>query len=111
MIGNHDEENEAVLALPWAEPPVQQILIHVKGKPVFLNHYPMRSWPRVTKGGVQIHGHMHGRIPESAAQADVGVDCRDFRPVRLAELERAMRASAPRPARDSPAPAGRARPR
>ena len=59
---------------------------------VVLCHYPFRSWNRMHKGAVNLHGHSHGRMKPLPRQFDVGVDVRDYRPVRLAELLSTARA-------------------
>jgi calcineurin-like phosphoesterase family protein len=38
------------------------------------------------RGAINLHGHSHGTLKSLAHQFDVGVDARDFRPVRLAEI-------------------------
>ena len=95
--GNHDEENDAVLALPWADRPERHVLVHVEGKAVFLSHYPMLTWPEIAKGGVQLFGHLHGAWAGNRMQVDVGVDAWGFRPVALPEIERRMRGLPPKP--------------
>ena len=51
-----------------------------------LCHYPFRSWKGMGRGSINLHGHSHGRMKPLPRQFDVGVDVRDYRPVRLAEL-------------------------
>jgi calcineurin-like phosphoesterase family protein len=38
------------------------------------------------KGTINLHGHSHGKLRPLPRQFDVGVDVRDFQPVRLAEI-------------------------
>lgn len=103
VIGNHDEENPNVLALPWAEPPVPMRLISLEGKKrIFLCHYPLRAWPKLSRGAIHLHGHVHGRLPGSRISADAGVDCWSYQPVGLADIERRMRASRPQLLIDQP---------
>ena len=45
------------------------------------------------RGALNLHGHSHGRLKALLRQFDVGVDVRDFRPVRLGELLPAKRRS------------------
>lgn len=56
----------------------------------YLCHYPWASWrPRT----IMLHGHCHGhapdpnRDPRQQNRFDVGVDCWDFRPVSIDEIE------------------------
>jgi calcineurin-like phosphoesterase family protein len=38
------------------------------------------------RGSLNLHGHSHARLKALPRQFDVGVDGRDFRPVRLADI-------------------------
>jgi calcineurin-like phosphoesterase family protein len=61
--------------------------LSVDGIDLVLCHYPFRSWKGMDRGSVNLHGHSHGRLkPLLPRQFDVGVDVRNYRPVRLAEL-------------------------
>ena len=82
-IGNNDPAPELAhgwsTVAPYAE-------LHVDGRELVLCHYPFRSWNRMHKGAVNLHGHSHGRLKPLPRQFDVGVDVRDYRPVTLAQL-------------------------
>jgi calcineurin-like phosphoesterase family protein len=56
------------------------------GVRLVLCHYPFRSWNGQHRGAVNLHGHSHGKLKPLPRQFDVGVDPRDFRPVRLEEV-------------------------
>ena len=56
------------------------------GVQLVLCHYPLRSWHRMGRGALNLHGHSHGRLAPIPRQIDVGVDVFDFRPVTLAEI-------------------------
>jgi calcineurin-like phosphoesterase family protein len=58
-----------------------------------LCHYPLRSWHRMSRGALNLHGHSHGRLAPLPRQVDVGVDCWDFRPITLAEIRAGRRRS------------------
>ena len=60
--------------------------LRVDGIDLVLCHYPFRSWKGMDRGSVNLHGHSHGRLKPLPRQFDVGVDVRNYRPVRLAEL-------------------------
>lgn len=60
--------------------------IEREGRFLVLCHYPFRSWNRQNKGGLNLHGHSHGRMKELARQFDVGVDVWDYRPASLPRL-------------------------
>jgi calcineurin-like phosphoesterase family protein len=61
------------------------------GTPLVLCHYPLRSWHRMGRGALNLHGHSHGRLAPMPRQADVGVDVFAFRPVTLAEISAHLR--------------------
>jgi calcineurin-like phosphoesterase family protein len=56
------------------------------GNPLVLCHYPLRSWHRMARGALNLHGHSHGRLAPLPRQVDVGVDCWEFRPITLARI-------------------------
>jgi calcineurin-like phosphoesterase family protein len=60
--------------------------LEVDGTWLVLCHYPLRSWHRMTRGALDLHGHSHGRLAPMPRQVDVGVDCWDFRPITLTEI-------------------------
>ena len=61
------------------------------GTRLVLCHYPLRSWHRMGQGALNLHGHSHGRLAPLPRQADVGVDCWDFRPVTLGQIRDHLR--------------------
>jgi calcineurin-like phosphoesterase family protein len=61
--------------------------IEVDGIWMILCHYPLRSWNRMSRGALNLHGHSHGRLAPLPRQVDVGVDCWGFRPVTLTEIQ------------------------
>lgn len=88
VLGNNDPP--AVRALGWASVGAYAETV-VDRVSLVLCHYPFRSWNGMHRGVVNLHGHSHGRLKPLARQYDVGVDVRDFRPVRLNELLPARR--------------------
>ena len=66
---------------------------------LILCHYPLRSWNRIGRGALNLHGHSHGRLAPLPRQVDVGVDCWDFRPITLAEIRAHLRRRHPRSGR------------
>ena len=51
-----------------------------------LCHYPLRTWNKIGKGAVDLHGHSHAMLKPLTRQLDVGVDAWDYRPVTLATM-------------------------
>ena len=72
IVGNND--GPATTGLPgWAS--VQHYAeIEADGMWLILCHYPLRSWNRIGRGALNLHGHSHGRLAPLARQVDVGVD-------------------------------------
>jgi calcineurin-like phosphoesterase family protein len=63
----------------------------VDGAWLVLCHYPLRTWNRMGRGALNLHGHSHGRLAPLPRQVDVGVDLWDFRPITLAEIRTRFR--------------------
>jgi calcineurin-like phosphoesterase family protein len=83
VLGNNDPA--AVQDLGWASvSPYAEI--EADGFDLVLCHYPFRSWNGMHRGALNLHGHSHGRLKPLTRQFDVGVDVRDYRPVRVTEL-------------------------
>lgn len=84
--GNHDSKR--VLALAWADPPVESARITLPDGAgglcrLFLAHYAHRAWPGLWRGTRHLYGHTHGTLPDTRRSCDVGVDAWDYRPVAL----------------------------
>ncbi len=56
-----------------------------------LCHYALRTWNRIGKGSLDLHGHSHNMLKPLARQFDVGVDAWDFAPVTLAQMRAGRR--------------------
>lgn len=82
--GNNDSDAVAALA-GWASV-ADYAEIEADGRKLVLCHYPFRTWNGQHRGALDLHGHSHGRLKPMPRQYDVGVDVRDWRPVRLAQL-------------------------
>ena len=83
VTGNNDEP--AVCALNWSSVQAYTELL-VDGVMLVLCHYPFRTWNRIDRGSINLHGHSHGRLKPLTRQFDVGVDAHDFQPISLREL-------------------------
>lgn len=97
VIGNNDGPD--TLAAPgWAS--VQHYAeLTVEGTAMVLCHYPFRTWNRMGRGVVDIHGHSHGRLKPMPRQFDVGVDVFGFRPVGLAAVLSSRKRGSKEPAK------------
>jgi calcineurin-like phosphoesterase family protein len=65
--------------------------LEVDGTWLILCHYPLRSWNRMGRGALNLHGHSHGRLAPLPRQVDVGVDLWDFHPITLGEIHGHLR--------------------
>ena len=68
--------------------------IDVDGQHLVLCHYAFRTWNRMGRGVLDLHGHSHGKLKPATRQYDVGVDAWDFRPVTLETIRATKRRSA-----------------
>jgi calcineurin-like phosphoesterase family protein len=90
--GNHDPLTLA----PLFSSTLEQGVVNVQGQPIWLNHYPMRSWNGSFYGAWHLYGHVHGRLQaEDAAKPytltkDVGVDACNYQPLSFEVLHDLM---------------------
>jgi calcineurin-like phosphoesterase family protein len=98
IIGNNDGAPTTNLS-GWTS--VQHYAeLELEGAFLVLCHYPLRSWNRMARGALQLHGHSHGRLKPLPRQIDVGVDVWEFRPVTLTEIRAATKRRRARPTPD-----------
>ena len=50
---------------------------------LILCHSPFRTWNKMGRKSIDLHGHSHGKLKPVPRQFDVGVDAQDLRPVTL----------------------------
>lgn len=91
ILGNHDKitlENanlfESIKSL--------ELIGIGNGQRVVLCHYAMRVWQMQGHGSWQLYGHSHGNLADDPAirSLDVGVDCWDYYPVSIPQIEAKM---------------------
>jgi calcineurin-like phosphoesterase family protein len=87
IAGNND--GPETVALPGFASAQHYVELEMEGVHLVLCHYPFRSWNRMARGAVNLHGHSHGRLKPVPRQLDVGVDVWDFRPISLEEVRNA----------------------
>jgi calcineurin-like phosphoesterase family protein len=105
VLGNHDDS--ATIALPWAAPPQHILNVSVDGQRVVCCHYGMRTWLGAARAALHVYGHSHGRLPGNSLSTDVGVDCWDFFPVDLPQIQARLAVSpAPTDGEGDPEPDG-----
>ena len=84
VIGNHDGSD--TLGLPWASKH-EIAFFRSNGVRAVLCHYGMRVWPEQHRGAVHLYGHSHGRLGGTSLSVDVGVDCWNFMPVDMPQIQ------------------------
>lgn len=84
ITGNND--GPATAALPGFASVQSYAELSMEGTHLILCHYPFRSWNRMARGAINLHGHSHGRLKPMPRQVDVGVDAWAFRPILLEEI-------------------------
>ncbi|TJV03846.1 MAG: metallophosphoesterase [Mesorhizobium sp.] len=84
IVGNNDA-SETTAAHGWNSVQHYRELTQ-EAQLIVLCHYPFRTWNRMGKKSINLHGHSHGKLKPLTRQYDVGVDCWDFRPVSLHPL-------------------------
>jgi calcineurin-like phosphoesterase family protein len=81
IIGNNDEE-AALKAPGWSSIQHYKELV-VGPELLILCHYPLRTWNKMGRKSINLHGHSHGKLKPVARQVDVGVDVWGYRPITL----------------------------
>lgn len=88
--GNHEARGEK-LAWEGGIHDVLRLSVQDRGMPqpvdLWLSHYAHLSWPDLHRGRIHLYGHSHGSIPPTSRSCDAGVDCWDFRPVTIPEIQ------------------------
>jgi calcineurin-like phosphoesterase family protein len=57
---------------------------------IVLCHYSMRTWEKSHYASFCLFGHSHGNLPSYGLSFDVGVDCWNYYPISLDEVEKQM---------------------
>jgi calcineurin-like phosphoesterase family protein len=84
IIGNNDPET-TTSASSWTS--VQHYReLAVDGLHLILCHYAFRTWNKMGKKSINLHGHSHGKLKPLPRQFDVGVDAQGLRPVTLDQI-------------------------
>jgi calcineurin-like phosphoesterase family protein len=85
LIAGNNDGADTVEAEGWAT--VQHYAEMTIGEHLLiLCHYPFRTWNKMGKKSINLHGHSHGRLTRVPRQYDVGVDAQDLRPASLAGI-------------------------
>lgn len=89
LIGGNHDNWKIRTRLPWVS--VHDYLeLNLEGVRVVLSHYAFLTWNKIGRGSIHLHGHSHGSIPSTSQRCDVGVDCFNYSPVSLKEIQAHM---------------------
>jgi calcineurin-like phosphoesterase family protein len=57
-----------------------------------LIHYALRVWNKSHHGSIHLYGHSHGSLPDDpqARSLDIGVDCWNYKPVTIEQINDAI---------------------
>ncbi len=95
IVGNHDKHwMKKVQMGEWFESVSPMLFVNDRGQCATLCHYPMMSWPDMSKGAYMIYGHIHNNtdadcwplIASRDRMLNAGVDINGFAPVTLEEM-------------------------
>lgn len=100
--GNHDSVTKEMFrrapdAFVWVKE-LETIKPKIDGiPPITLCHYALRTWPGSNKEHWQLYGHSHGMLPElpNLLAFDVGVDCWNFTPISIEQVQQKMKSKMP----------------
>ena len=95
VLGNHDhhiKNNRENIHDRFLS--IQNYLeVNIGGANFVLSHYPLCSWNQLSKGAIQLHGHVH--LPTNkkwgnGKRLDIGVDGNNYQPYKLTEIVHMM---------------------
>ncbi len=85
LVAGNNDKRRCREASGWSS--VQDYAeLELENRMIVLCHYPFRSWRKMDKGALNLHGHCHGKMRPLTRQCDVGVDAWSFRPVKFEEI-------------------------
>lgn len=95
--GNHDR-NANKNKHRFHEYHTGYIEVNVDGWPIVLSHYAMKVWNNSHNGAFHLYGHSHGTLPDDiqSMSFDVGVDCHNFTPISIKQIEKIMEKKEPK---------------
>jgi len=95
VLGNHDhhiKNNRENIHDRFLS--IQNYLeVNIGGANFVLSHYPLCSWNQLSKGAIQLHGHVHLTTNKkwgNGKRLDVGVDGNNYQPYKLTEIVHMM---------------------
>lgn len=86
VMGNHDTDDIASLGWDLVVYGTLHLKDPVTGLKIDCSHHPKREWDGWWNGGLHLHGHVHGNLPDSRRSLDLSVDNVGFHPLTIAEI-------------------------
>jgi calcineurin-like phosphoesterase family protein len=100
--GNHDKLKKPqkigdLIVLPPIYKLRMQSFLDEYGNPrtIVMSHYSMRSWNKSHYASYCLFGHSHGKLEPYGLSFDVGVDCWNYYPISLEQVEKKMQTLKP----------------
>jgi len=90
--GSHDKYNAPFIRL---ETPDGLLDEYGHQRVIVMCHYSMRSWTASHYASYHLYGHHHGKLEPYGLSFDIGVDCWDYKPVSLKQVEEKMKTLKP----------------
>ena len=84
VTGNNDDD--ATRTHPSWDSVHDYVELEEDGLFCVLCHYAFRTWNKIGKGSIDLHGHSHAMLKPLTRQFDVGVDAWGYAPVTLAAM-------------------------
>ena len=90
--GNHDKQQTIELYKKYGTYLGGMAEVRAGGKSITICHYAMKVWNHSHHGSYHLYGHSHGTLLEDPGSLsfDVGVNCWDYKPVSMDDVERKM---------------------
>jgi len=92
ILGNHDKQQSISYGWKSVQPYLE---ITLDKQFIVLCHYKFDVFNRSHHGAIQLYGHSHGSLPGNNQQLDVAVDCWDYKPVTLQEIQQRLKTLPP----------------
>ena len=104
IAGNHDKliRNQVPLQNLFEKVYWERHSATIDGTYVVMDHYPLLSWEKASRGSFMLHGHCHNNIAfdPKCRRLDVGVDAQNYSPISWKEVQRKLSVIDPNDSRD-----------
>ena len=100
ILGNHDKD-AMKLKWAWIKERYELYTQHPNRQLYVLSHYAHKVWNKSHHGSIMLFGHSHGSLTDIDNQTlDVGVDCWNYAPCNIEEINQKLKTLPKRKSRD-----------